>query len=103
MKKINVIFILIILCSANLYAEECYKKVNVKETRISFKANVLMPKITTTERNTQIYITCKMYNGSTVGDEFYLPEPIKKFNEEKIFGFIPYGTMDKVRYKLLSK
>ena len=103
MKYFKVILILLISMNFSIYASDCYKKVSVKETRTSFKANVLMPKIVTTQRNTEIYITCKMHDSSSVGDEFYLPEPIKKFNEEKIFGFIPYGTMDKVRYKLLSK
>ena len=101
-KKIIFYLVCISFCSVS-YGNDCYKSIYVEQKITSFKANMLFPKITTNKKNTNIYITCDMYNNVKVGDYLTLPETIKKFNEERILNFIPQGSLDKVQYKVLKK
>lgn len=95
--------ILLLLMTFQVFANEtpCLKRIAVNQRTQQFFVAFPFPKIITTEKDTNIEISCQLYEKVKVGD-YLETDQIKDFNFNLDDG-IPHGVLRKHLFKVLGK
>lgn len=81
--------------------EICTKSVYVKQITKQFIVSFPFPKITQSEKNTNISISCELYSSIRIGD-LLNSDQVKDFNLNLNEG-VPHGSMTKYEFTVLQK